>query len=118
MTLSPAISALLSVSVMSLVPVASATSPAGAETVTVVASLSAREIVSESMDATPVAAPETVIVSSYSSVLSSVGVSVKDPVCDSAPAGIVIVKLLTAAKSTTSLPPEPATLTVTAVSLP
>ena len=63
-TVSPPISARLSVIVTSLVPLASPTSPAGALMVTVVSSSSESAIVADAMDETPVAAPDTVTVSS------------------------------------------------------
>ena len=109
-----------SVTVMSLVPDASPTSPAGADSVTVVGSSSARTIVASP----PVVAagmllaesPDTVTVSSSSSTASSVGVSVKLPVPCMVFLGMVMSKSATGAKSTTSLLPEPATETVTVVS--
>ena len=110
-----------SITVTSLVPDASPTSPAGADSVTVVGSSSARVIVASP----PVVAagiisaesPEMVTVSSSSSTASLVGVSVKLPVPWLVFFGIVTSKSATGAKSTTSLLlPEPATEMVTVVS--
>ena len=63
-------------------------------------------------------APLTVMVSSVSSVVSSVGVSVNVPVLLAAPAAISMSKSVTAAKSTAVVVPLPATLTVTVVAAP
>ena len=63
------------------------------------------------------AVPVTATVSLFSSTSSSVGSRLKVPVCDRVPAGIVIVKSLTVAKSVPEVAvPEP-TLTVTGVAL-
>jgi len=68
---------------------------------------------------TSVAVADTVTVSSYSSSVSSVGVSVKLPVtCADVPFGMVLVWSATAVKSTTFAPPEPSTSTVTTMSSP
>jgi len=68
---------------------------------------------------TSVADADTVTVSSYSSSVSLVGVSVKLPViCADVPFGIVLIWFVTGVKSTTLVPSEPATATVTTMSSP
>ena len=87
-------------------------------TVVGVASSSVSEIVAE-VTVTPVAGatvPETVIVSSVSSMMSLAGVRVNVCEPDAASAGMVTVKLDTGVKPTVAVPPDPATVTVTVCS--